>query len=94
LLAAVSGLLASTFSAFYVKFIDDSTVKKTLAMQREAMEAKGMDDAQIDQAISMAEKFSGPGSIFLLGLVGSALIGFILSLVIAAILKKERTELI
>ncbi|MES2732177.1 MAG: DUF4199 domain-containing protein [Bacteroidota bacterium] len=94
LLSAVYGLLASAFGAIYIKYIDDSTMKKQMEIQRQAMEQRGMDDAQIDQAIQMAEKFTGAGSIFVMGLLGSLLIGFIISLVVAAIMKKERTELI
>ncbi len=94
LLAAVNGLIYGAFSSFYIAFVDDSSMKKTLAMQRQAMEDKGMADAQIDQAISMTEKFMGPGSLFVIGILFSVIVGFILSLIISAILKKEQTELI
>jgi hypothetical protein len=94
LTSAISGLLSSAFAAFYIGFIDDSSIKQTLALQRKKFEEQGMDDAQIDQAIAMAEKFSGPGTIFLFGLIGSVIIGLIISLVIAAILKHERKELV
>lgn len=83
----------SAFSAFYVAFIDDSSVKKSLEIQRQAMEQRGMDDAQIDQAIAMAQKFSGPGSIFLFGTIATLFVGFILSLIIAAIMRKDRMDM-
>jgi hypothetical protein len=94
LLSAVSGLMSSAFSAFYIKFIDDSSIKKSLEIQRQAMEQRGMDDTQIDQAMQMAEKFTGPGMIFIFGFIFTLLLGLVISLVMAAILKKERTELI
>jgi hypothetical protein len=94
LLSAINGLIYGAFASFYIAFVDDSTMKKTLAIQRQAMEDKGMDDAQIDQAMSMAEKFMGPGPVFLISLLFCVFFGFLLSLVVSAILKKERTELI
>ncbi|MBC7922513.1 MAG: DUF4199 domain-containing protein [Ferruginibacter sp.] len=93
LLSAVAGLISSAFSAIYIGFIDDSSMKKSMAMQRQAMEQQGQDDAQIDQAMAMAERFTGPGFIFFFGFLASLFLGFILSLIIAAVMKKDRMEL-
>jgi hypothetical protein len=93
LVSAVIGLLSGTFSAFYIKFVDDSFVKTTLQQQRLEMEQQGMDDAQIDQAIALAENFAGPGAIFLFGFLGTLLVGFILSLIISAIMKNDHKDL-
>ena len=93
LLSAVAGLISSAFGAIYVGYIDDSSMKKTMAMQRQAMEQQNMDDAQIDQAMAMAERFTGPGFIFFFGFIISLFMGFILSLIIAAVMRKDRMEL-
>lgn len=93
LVSAVSGLLSAAFSAFYIKFVDDSSIKMAMQQQRLEMEQKGMDDAQIDQAMSIAENFTGPGAIFLFGFIGIVIFGFILSLIISAIMKNDHKEL-
>ena len=93
LVSAVIGLLSATFSAFYIKFVDNSFVKTTLQQQRLELEQQGMDDAQIDQALSVAENFMGPGALFLFGFLGTLLMGFIFSLIISAIMKNERKDL-
>jgi hypothetical protein len=57
---------------------------------REDMETRGMDDAQIDQAMSMTEKFMTPGIMFAMGVLSYVIIGFIISLIIAAIMRKDK----
>jgi hypothetical protein len=56
--------------------------------QREQMENRGMSDSQIDQAMEMAERMSGFS--FLFGTLAAVFFGFLLSLVIAAILKRNQ----
>jgi len=63
----------------------------------EAMRAKleaggNMSDAQIDQAVSIASKFSMGPIALAIGIVGSVIIGLLLSLVIAAITKNPKPE--
>ena len=61
-------------------------------LTRSRMEEKGMDDAQIDQAMAMVEKFSGGALSTVFAVLGALLIGFILSLIISAITKNPRPE--
>ena len=60
LMSLIAGLLTSVFMYIYVKFIDTRMMERAMEMQRMEMEKQGMDDAQIDQAMEMAGKFSGP----------------------------------
>jgi hypothetical protein len=93
LTAAVSGLISGIFTYIYLSFVDNSAMKQAMEAQREAMEARGMDDEQIDQAMAMAEQFSSPGMLVTFSVLGMLFMGFILSLVISAIMKKDRNEL-
>jgi hypothetical protein len=88
LTSAVSGLLSSLFSTFYIKYIDPTLLQRTMDEQREQMENRGMSDSQIDQAMEMAERMSGFS--FLFGTIAAVFFGFLLSLVIAAILKRNQ----
>jgi hypothetical protein len=94
LASAVAGLINGVFSYIYMSFIDNSVMKQAMDMQRQKMEEQGLDDAQIDQAMAMAEQFSGPGMILVSSIFFMAFIGFILSLIISAVMKNERNEFV
>lgn len=91
-MALISGLLSGIFSAVYIKFIDDSVMQQAMQEQIENMEDQGMSEAQIDQAMEMAAMFQTPLMLVLFGLLGTLFIGFIISLVVAAITKKSNPE--
>lgn len=90
LVSAIVGLIGSMFSMFYMEFIDNTIIQQSMDKAREDMEARGMDDAQIEQAMSMTEKFMTPGVMFAMGVLSYVIIGFILSLIIAAIMRKDK----
>jgi hypothetical protein len=91
LTSAVAGLLSSLISTFYVKFVDPTLLQRTMDEQRIQMEERGMSDAQIDQAMKIAESMSGFS--FIIATIGVVFFGFILSLIIAAFVKRERDVL-
>ena len=90
LMSAIVGLLGSVFSMFYMTFIDTNLIKKSMDATREKLEKQGMDDAQIDQAIQMTEKFMTPGMMFVIGVLTYVVIGFIASLIVSAIMRRNR----
>lgn len=91
LMSAIIGLLSGFFSFAYMKFIDTTISDQIMSKAVEEMEKSGATDEQIDQAMEMTKMFMSPGSMFIFGLLGTVLIGFILSLIIAAILKKDKS---
>jgi len=90
LVSAVMGLLSSAFTMFYMQFIDNTLLTQGMDKVREDMEKRGMDDSQIDQAMELSQRVMSPGIIFFMGVLGSILMGFIISLIIAAILRREK----
>ncbi len=90
LLSAVMGLLVSMFSSFYNRFIDPTILTQALDKVRMDMEKRGMDDAQIDMSMEQAQKFMSPGIMFFTGVLMTILTGFIVSLVIAAIIRRDK----
>lgn len=90
LLSAVLGLLVSMFGMFYTRFIDPTILTQAVDKARRDMEASGMDDAQIETNIEIAGKFMTPGFVFLGTVFMFLLIGFIFSLIISAIMRKEK----
>ncbi|MDI9858925.1 DUF4199 domain-containing protein [Flectobacillus roseus] len=90
LMAAVSGLLSSAYSFVYMKFIDPSVMDQIFKKAEADMEKKGLSPEQIDQAMEMSKVFMSPGAMFVWGVVGSILLGFVFSLIIAAFVKKDK----
>ncbi|WP_031528631.1 DUF4199 domain-containing protein [Dyadobacter crusticola] len=90
LVSAVMGLLSSAFTMFYIQFIDNTLLTQSMDQVREDMERKGMDDAQIDQAMELSQKFMSPGIVFVMGVLGYVVTGFIISLIVAAIIRRDK----
>lgn len=90
LVSAILGFFASMFAMVYIKFIDPTIMTQTLDKARADMEAQGLDDAQIDRFMETSQKFSSPGIMFAAGVFGYLLMGFIFSLIIAAIVRREK----
>ena len=92
LLALVSVAISSVFTYIYMKFIDNSMIQQILDKQREAMEERGMDDAQIDQAMTMTEKFMTPEIMLGTGLFFGVVIIVIVALLISLVTQKKNPE--
>ena len=92
-LSAVVGLLSGIFAYVYMTFIDTEMMTRMTDKLRADMEARGgLSDEQIDQAVAMSSKFAnGPFMIFA-ALLGTILIGVLLSLVISAFIKNAQLE--
>ena len=93
LITLIGSVISSIFSFLYLKFIDDSMLTKIRDMQIEQMEARGMDDAQIEQAMEMAAKFTGPGMMQVWVILVMAIVGFIISLIVSLFTKKTNPAL-
>ena len=93
LLSAVAGLLSSAFTVFYTQIIDPGFQGRLVGQMRDQLEDQGkLSDEQIDQAIELMQKFQSPGLQFMFGLFGTILIGVVLSLIIAAFIRRNKTN--
>lgn len=93
IMSVVSGVISTVFTYFYIAFMDPDYVGRALAKQRLDLENKGnISDEQIDQAMAMAEKFSGGIWMLVFGILGSLLFGFLIALVVSAFTKNTRPE--
>jgi hypothetical protein len=87
-------LFASVIVAFFTyvlySFIDPGLVEKTVEMARNQMaEKNNLTESQIDAAISISKKLMSPGIMAILTIVSYAFFGIIISLIVAAFMKKE-----
>jgi len=92
LLSAIFGLLSGIFSWIYTTYIDPEFMGRMQEVQRTKMIEQGLSDEQIDAAMGMAAKFQNPLTMIFGSMAVFLIIGFILSLIIAAIMKNKRPE--
>ena len=84
------GLLLAIFIYIYLGILSPEMLTKAMEQQQTAMADKGMSQDQIDKALEMGNKY---GAVFgaIATAISTLIFGCIVSLIGAAILKKERT---
>lgn len=90
LVSAISGLISSTYGLVYTTFIDPTIPQKLQDKIQEQWEAQGMTDEQIEQASGMMQWTQSPGITFFFGILAAIIGGLIISLIVAAILRKNK----
>jgi hypothetical protein len=89
--SVIVGIISGFFSFAYIKFIDPTISDQLMKKAIEEMEKKGTPDEQIEQAMEITKMFMTPGALFVIAVFGTLFIGLIISLIMAAILKKEKS---
>jgi len=90
MMSAIVGLISGFYSFAYMKFIDSTITDQILKNAENEMQKKGLPDDQIEQAIEYSKMFMSPGVMFIAGVFFAILLGFFCSLILAAILKKDK----
>ncbi|GAA5031948.1 hypothetical protein GCM10011506_24770 [Marivirga lumbricoides] len=85
----VSGAISSTVYALYIQFVDDSSIKYAMEKQAEEMYNSGMSTEQIEAAEKMSSMFQGPLFLIIAGTIGTVILGFIISLIVGLIMKRN-----
>lgn len=88
----VGSVISATFTFIYVKYINPGYLEVIRQQQIMQMEERGMSDAEIERAMEMSENFSGPGAMFIFGIIFGFILTLIIALVISAITKNNRPE--
>ncbi len=91
LIGLFAAIVSTIFFFFYIKYINTGLVDELLAQVRTKMEAKAgsMSQEQMDQAMSMTERFMTPVWMVIWGLLGNAFWAAVFSLIISFFLKKK-----
>lgn len=84
-----SGIISAIFSYVLFTYIAPELIDKITAAAEENLLNKGIPEDMIETQMAMAKKFMSPTFMVLTSLISSVVIGAIISLIIAAILKKE-----
>ena len=84
-------LIMGIYTFIFVKYIDPGAMEEGMALAEQKMMNKGMSDAEIEQGMAIARKFSGVGLATFFVVLGYFVIGMIISLITAIFVKKEDT---
>lgn len=90
--AVFNGLLLAVFTYLYLAILSPAIFEKSLEASQNQMATKGMSQEQIDKAMEIAKKWGPVGGAFFLA-IWYAIVGAIISLIGAAIFKKEKSPL-
>lgn len=85
----VTAVITVIYSIIYVEYLDPGAMQYYMEMAEQKMVDKGLSDEMIDQQMAMAEKFATPTFRIVVGLLASTIIGAVISLITAAIFKKN-----
>lgn len=91
LITIFAGILSSFFSFILIRYIDPSVMEQIIAKAEEKMMSRGMSEDQVELAMEKTKEFMGSPLMVLIGLLSFAFIGTIISLITAAIVKKEKS---
>jgi hypothetical protein len=92
LIALTAGILASIYMAIHLNYINPEIMQEILDETESQMEANGNSSAEIEMGMKMAHIFTNPWMTSVFTFLGFILIGMLLSLLPAAILKNETPE--
>ncbi|WP_210466881.1 DUF4199 domain-containing protein [Rufibacter roseolus] len=88
----VAGILTAIVSYFYIEFIDPSVLENMKQAQIEMMEGFNLPEEQMDKFIEDLENKTTALRQAINQIIGLPIIAFILSLIIAAIMKRSQPE--
>jgi len=94
-IALIAGLISIIYSYVFMNFIEPDFMSNMMQIQQDKMMQMNpnMTDEQMNTAMTMAKKFSTPWVMMAFGLLYSAFIGFIISLVATLVMKKNKEEI-
>lgn len=89
LLAFFASIIVAFINFIYLGYVDDGFITYTLENAETEMYNAGTPDDQIESALSITRKIMSPGVLSVIGIFTTTFLGFIISLIAAAFLKKE-----
>ncbi|OZI07520.1 hypothetical protein BWI93_14385 [Siphonobacter sp. BAB-5385] len=90
LTGAVWGVLSAGLILIYTQFIDNSAQEKTLRALRNAYEERGMTEEQTETAMRFVTLMTNPGFSFVMTILTGVIVGTVLGLIVAAVVKRDR----
>jgi hypothetical protein len=91
-LGLISGVISSIFTYIYIKFVDQGFIEMIKDKQLEDMQAKGMSEDQIEQAMKISSMFMTPEAMLIFGLIGAVVGALIIGLIVTIFTQKKSPE--
>ena len=91
-IAIIAGLINVIYSYIFMSFIEPDFMNQMMEIQNQAYLDKGMTEEEIEMANKMGEAFQSPGIMAAMGIIMYAIGGFVVSAIVAAIMKKSEQE--
>ena len=89
--AFFASVLVAFYTFIFFGFVDPDMLEEMLIRTEDEMYAQGLPDDQVEMAMEMTRKFMMPGPMAAMVVLSYTFVGFIISLITSAILKKEGT---
>lgn len=88
-IALFAGIIVAAYTFIQLTYIDPDQMERLLIKIEDQLFASQMEDSQIDMIMGWYEKLFKPGPLAFFAVIGSAIEGFIISLIAAAIFQKK-----
>jgi len=88
-IAFFGSVLVAFYTFVFFSFIDPDMLQDLILRMEDEMYNSGMPDAQVEMTMDMSKKFMQPGPMSAMVVLSYTFLGFIISLITSAILKKE-----
>lgn len=82
-------VIIAIFTYIFFTYIDPGAVEEMRQISEQQMIERGMSDQEVDQAMTMVERFQSPMWMTIWALIGGVVIGVIISLITSIFVKKE-----
>jgi hypothetical protein len=92
LTALFAGLILAIYTYIFYKYISPGTIDEIMQVSEQKMMEQGLDDQELDMALSMARKFNNPVVYSIFAILGNAFIGLVISLLSSIFIKRENPE--
>lgn len=89
--AFFASVLVAAYTFVFFGFIDPDMLEEMILRTEDQMYEQGLPDDQVEMAMEMTRKFMMPGPMAAMVVLTYTFVGFIISLITSAILKKEGT---
>ena len=91
LIVVFGSLIQLFFSYVFYSFISPESLQDMFIAMEDGMMQQGSSDAEIEMAMKMIRTYTGPLSLAISSIFGSAFWGLIISLIASSFLKKEQS---
>jgi hypothetical protein len=91
-IAVISAVISTIYTLIFTNFIEPGIQDQMMEVQKQAWIDAGLNDDQIEASEAMAKKFNSPMITAPIAIVVSAFLGFIVSAIGGAIMKKTEEE--